>query len=233
MVDAAREKEPGAPSFGAITHPLGIYRWQDFTVFGHRGMEIMSGSLQFAFGLQGAPARLWRREVKRHLDRALETRDFPSPFTGTDWHGYWFEPLRGYVTWTYLSCDWDGLDYTGRKRAVDQSLFAGRVAASRRGSLGFFRLGGRDVGSVLRHVPGGTALPLTVEFRPACRGLTHLYVLQGNMEKIVFRQKGLFYPGQASRWQDSLVFPGGRQFYWLYAAGSDHVYTSPIFVSQD
>ncbi len=233
MVDAARGKEPSAPSFPAISHPLGIYRWKDFSVFGHRGMEVMSGPVQLSFGLAGGPSWLWRKEILRHQDRALARGDFPSPLTGTDWHGYWFEPLRGYVTWTRLTANWDELDYPGRKKAVDQSLFAGRVVASRRGSLGFFRLEGREVGSLLRKVPAGARLSLQVEFQPASRGPTHVYVMRGNLEEILFRRGGFFLPGQILRWQDTLTFPGGRQFYWLYAAGADYLYSSPVFVSED
>ncbi len=233
MINAARKNEPSAPSFAAITHPLGIYRWRDFSVFGHRGMEIMSGALQFTFGLSNGPSRLWRKEIKRHMDQAFLKNNFPAPYTATDWHGYWFEPLRSYVTWTCLSSNWDELDYRGRKGAVDRALFAGQVVASRRGSLGFFRVGDRGVGSIIRDVPAGTQLPLYVEYRAAQRGLIHLYVMRGNVQEISFRRSGIYYPGQVVDWQDTLTFPGGRQLYWLYAAGSDYIYSSPIFISEN
>jgi len=233
MIDRAVATDPAGPSSASISHPTGLYEWTDFTVKGHSGMEVMSGAVQTRFSLDSAPARLWRKEIMRHIEGVLAGGTFPSPHSGTDWHGYWFEPLRGYITWVHVKPDWEGLDYTGRKRAVDRGLHEGRVVASARGSLGFFSVAGEHVGGILRGVAAGDTLPLEVEYRALTRGIAHIYVFRNDLEETVFYRASPCDVGEVKRWREGLVFPGGHQVYWLYAWGPDYVYSSPIFASED
>jgi hypothetical protein len=233
MIDQAVANEPAGPSSASISHPMGLYRWMDFTVLGHSGMEVMSGAIQTRFDLVSAPSRLWRQEIMRHAGGALDGGAFPSPHSGTDWHGYWFEPLRGYTTWVRVEPDWESLDYPGRKRAVDRGLYEGRVVTSARGSLGFFKVAGEHVGGLLRGLAAGETLPLEVEYFSSARGTAHIYIFRNDLEETVFYRAFPCDVGEVKRWSDSLVFPGGHQVYWMYAGGPDYVYSSPIFASED
>lgn len=233
LIDNAAAHDPQAPSSSTIAHPVGTLSWKDYTVSNHSGIEIMSGPVQLFYDLNSGPATLWRQEIMRLHDCAAAGGRFPSPRTATDWHGYWFEPLRHCVTWVYLPDYWSNLGYEGRKSLVDAGLARGEVVASRRGSLGLFTLGGSRIGSVLHNVPAGTSLPLEVEFRSTQKGTITLSIFRNNLDETVFQRSASFNIGDTARWQGTVRFPGGRQLYWLYAAGPDYVYSSPIYVCED
>ncbi len=233
LINNAAANDPAAPSSSAIAHPVATLRWKDYTVSNHSGIEIMSGPVQLFYDLNSGPAKLWRQEIMRLHDLAASGGRFPSPRTATDWHGFWFEPLRHCVTWVYLPDYWSILDYEGRKSLVDAGLARGEVVASRRGSLGIFTLAGSRIGSVKRNVPAGTSLPLEVEFRSTRKGTITVSIFRNNLAETVFQRSASCNVGDTLRWQSTVNFPGGRQIYWLYAEGPDYVYSSPIYVCED
>ncbi len=234
MLDAALACDPTAPSSAAIAHPLlSFYPWKDFNVTGHSGMELFSGPAQLQFTLGSGPSRLWREEMARRAGSAINGKSFPSPRAGSDWHGYWFEPLRQYITWINVGPGWDRLAYSERKAAVDRALYEGRTVISRRGSLGWFTLNNHRIGDVIRGIPAGSSLNFQLQYHPAGKGAVDIYLYRDNLAETVFKETATLETGATFSRSLAAVFPGGRRFYWLYAQGADHVYSSPIFVSED
>ncbi len=230
MIDAAKNNEPTAPSSALIAHPCGLYPWKDFRVKGHNGMEIISGALQLFFGLNSSPSRLWRSEIVRLMKHTFSQKLHPAPHGGTDWHGYWFEPLRNYVTWVYLDAEWDHLSYHQKKSLVDKSLYYGNVVASRCGSLGFFTIDGKPVGSIIHDVKPCSTLPLSIEFYSVKKGIFSVYIYRNNMDETVFKKSLYLNIGQSKKWESKIYFPGGSQAYWLFVKGADYIYSSPIYL---
>ncbi|HOL17290.1 MAG TPA: hypothetical protein PLY40_03270 [Bacillota bacterium] len=234
MLDAVLACDPAAPSSAAIAHPLlGFYPWKNFKVTGHSGMELFSGPAQLLFNLGSGPSRLWREEMARRAGSAASSQPFPSPRAGSDWHGYWFEPLRQYITWVNVEPGWDGLAYSERKAAVDRALYEGRTVISRRGSLGWFTLNNHRIGDIARGIPAGTTLDVQIHYRPAGKGAVDIYLYRDNLAETVFKATATLEAGAIFNRAFTAIFPGGLHFYWLYVQGADHVYSSPIFVSED
>lgn len=234
LINAALSNEPSAPSSASVAHPLGYYRWRDFDVTGYNGIEVMSGALQLFFSLHSGPSRLWRREMMRLLNHGVEGKGFPAPHAGSDWHGYWFEVLRHFVTWLPADKNWDKMSYHERKAEVDRKLSEGKTIVSRYGSLAFFKINNKfNAGSVIRNVKPKTVLNLYVEYRSVREGTSGIFIYRNNIEEKVFQRKIYFNTGETKSWEATITFPGGRQAYWLYAKGPDFIYTSPVFVSED
>lgn len=236
VINNINANAPSNPSSAGIAHPVltggNPYYWRTWTVTQYRGFELVSeDSGHIAIDSLTHPR--WRSEVTRLLPHTFNNQGFPSVRTGSDFH---FHPIPGYkqyYTYLLLPTDWANLTWSSRKSWVDFSLHRGRTVASYHGSLGAFALNGQAVGSVLKGVSPGSTLNLHIVLHPARTGSYNIYIFRGDLLEQVKTYNESLDAGSERVWTDTINFPGGNQFYWLYISGPDYVTTSPIFVTSD
>lgn len=242
MIDLIAARDPGGPSSSTIAHATNPFLpWNDYTVIGYHGFELMMLMPLTSKALDAELVVKWRDEVARQLDNAITgSGTFPSPRTGTDYHGKLGDDLivDWYVTWVYSSENWDTppLGHHDRKSMIDHSLRWGHTVASHKGSFALMTLDGKIPGSIMRNIPAGTVLPLSTEFHSVRNGNYRLRVFRDNVAETVFEATcSDVQAGDHLTWEGNITFPGGNHYYWVYledtSGDEEHVYTSPIFVT--
>lgn len=224
---------PSGPSSPSIAHPYGSPSWQDWTVTRYRGLELMSG-LQTNFSDTADPMTRWKSELSRLLNSTFSDPEhyFASARAGSDWHASVLDPAHpGYVAWVRTGGQWSS------KSAVDSALYSGYTIASRKGGLAYMTLTysgvSHSVGERFTGVPVGSMLSLSIVFKPVESGTYSVYVRDDtgiNRFSYTgsFSGGGTYYPASGY----NFTFDGGQHCYYLYLAGPDYIYSSPIFVKQ-
>lgn len=226
-IDNVLGNNPGGPSSPGVAHPTRYPQWTCREAVGFRGWEIMSG-IQANFSDTAFPMVRWRSELSRLLGVTFTDGQFPGVRTGSDWHGS--TAFSAFVTWIRTG-DW------GSKSAVDGALYHGRTVASRRGGLAYMSFTCRhltaQVGDVLRGVPAGASVGVSVTLKPVEAGTYTVEVWEDDRARCVFTWAGACRAGKPYSLFGSFIFPGDRHYYYLYVHGPDHIYSSPIFLGTD
>ena len=242
VIDLVAARDPDGPSSSCVPHATNPFMaWKDYNVIGYHGFELMMLMPFTSKALDAALVVKWREEVARQLDNAITgSGTFPSPRTGTDYHGKLGDDLivEWYVTWVYSAEYWDNppLGHHQRKSTIDHSLRWGHTVASHKGSFAQMTLDGKIPGSIIRNVPAGTVMPLFAEFYSVRNGAYRLRVFRDNVAETVFEATcSDVKAGDHFTWEGEITFPGGNHYYWVYldniSGEEENVYASPIFVT--
>ncbi|MHB1420076.1 MAG: PHP domain-containing protein [Bacillota bacterium] len=234
-------------SSSAIAHPDSMPSWTDWTVTKYSGFELMSGKLQIFFDEKTRPVVRWRSELMRLLSETFGQIWRPSARAGDDWHsGQWYDPNPvGYVTYLMTSG-------STNKSAIDSALLRGKSVASKHGSLAYFRFKwkGKTVstGEALKGVPAGSIINTDITFKPLISGKYTINIYRDDLIKfnstpkssllcrwisrgVVYKRSGIYNNKSTYNFSANIFAPFGRHYYYLYISGEDHIYSTPIFLS--
>jgi hypothetical protein len=133
-------------SYAIIAHPYGSYMWDDWTVAGFRGLELLCQETSAS----STTINKWFELLRSGLSSTISTGKFVVGIGTSDCHVFQAPGFKGF-TWVYTT------SYSSSSRtAIWAAIRTGRVSASGLKDLGCFGLNNYAQGSVINTTPGST-----------------------------------------------------------------------------